>query len=381
MRFAIIPLLALGILHVSPVWGQGVPNKYKPAIAKGLTWLVKQQKADGTWPIEGNESQVTATSLAGLALLAEGSTSAKGAYAEHFTKTVNGHKQTCQTGQRDGLLVTQAEQMAGRYMIPHSHAVLFLASVYEMEAKEDGGTTIEDRINRQRRKEVKKTLERAVAFIAKAQAKNGGWFFTSAQEGHDMDVSLETAWQIQALRAAQQAGIDVPKETLQRGLAYLEKNTGPSGGVNYSSGPRPSERADVTVAALACALKPGDYDAEAPRKWLKRISVFAPPDATLQMLHAAQVRHALGENGYAKLLGKDKGGMQWASYRDRVCDGLIGGAGAPGTRSKPQKDDGSWATRGDGLGTVCSTAVSLIILQLDNEAVPIFRAMKAEAKK
>ncbi len=379
MRFAIVLLVALGVLQASPSWGQGVRDKYKPALAKGLAWLVKQQKTDGSWPIEGNESPVTASSFAGLALLAEGSTSAQGAYADQLTKTVNWLTQICQTGERDGLLVNKTEQMAGRYMIPHSHAVLFLASVYEMEAKDEGGKTVEDLINRQRRKEVKKTLERAVAFIVKAQAKNGGWFFTSVQEGHDMDVSLESAWQIQALRAAQQAGIDVPKATLQKGLAYLEKNTGPSGGVNYSSGPRPSERVDVTVAALACTLKPGDYDAEAPRKWLKRFSVTSGLNAaTFQLLHGAQVVHGLGENGYAKLLGKDNQGMQWSHYRDRICDGLIGGGGP---LAKAQKNDGSWPTRGDGLGTVCSTAVSLIILQLDNEAVPIFRALKAEAKK
>lgn len=378
VRVRIGMLVALGMLQASLAWGQGVANTYKPAIAKGLAWLAKQQKADGSWPVGANESPVTAASFAGLAMLAEGSTSTKGAYKEHVAKTVDWFTQNCQTGDRDGLLVSKTEQMRGRYMIPQSHAVLFLASAYEMEPKDEGGKSIEDRFNRLRRKEVKATLERAVAFIVKAQARSGGWFSTSVVEGHDFDLGLETAWQIQALRAAQQAGIDVPKETLQRGLAYLEKNTSPQGGVNYSSGMRSSERPDVTVAALACAFPAGEYGAEAPRKWLKRFASNPADGTTFGLLHGAQVIHGLGDDGYAKLFGQDT--LKWSSYKERYCDQLIGGA-RPSPKLPAQKNDGSWPARGDGHEAVCATAVSLIILQLDNEAVPIFRAKRVGAKK
>ena len=43
-----------------------------------------------------------------------------------------------------------------------------------------------------------------------------------------------TITQVQALRAARNAGIPVPKETIDKAIDYLEDCTTPKGGVIYS---------------------------------------------------------------------------------------------------------------------------------------------------
>ena len=50
---------------------KGVPAKYRPAVKKGLAWLVKQQHKDGHWTANRGQFPVPLTALAGMALLAE----------------------------------------------------------------------------------------------------------------------------------------------------------------------------------------------------------------------------------------------------------------------------------------------------------------------
>lgn len=55
-------------------------RKYQPRIDKGLKWLAERQEKNGRWQESGNEKTVQATSLAGLAFLAAGSTLEEGKY-------------------------------------------------------------------------------------------------------------------------------------------------------------------------------------------------------------------------------------------------------------------------------------------------------------
>src|SRR5262249_638110 len=150
--------------------------------------------------------------------------------------------------QRNGLLANPNNASeAGRYMYGQGFGVLFLAQVYGEE---------ED--NEQRRK-LEDILTRAVDFIGKAQSTRGGWYYTSAADGHDADEGSVTGTQVQALRAAKNAGIPVPKKVIDKALKYLENSTTDAGGVIYSlsqaggralGGGQPA----LTAAAISCAF-------------------------------------------------------------------------------------------------------------------------------
>src|SRR5262245_65085271 len=64
-----------------------VPARYRPHIKKGLEWLAKaQDPRSGKWEGSNGQYPVAMTALAGMALLAEGSTAQQGKYAKNIAK-------------------------------------------------------------------------------------------------------------------------------------------------------------------------------------------------------------------------------------------------------------------------------------------------------
>ena len=75
------------------------------------------------------------------------------------------------------------------------------------------GITAEDV---ERRKKLADVLARAVQYSAEAQTSRGGWGYVSAKDGNDFDEGSVSVTQVQALRAARNAGIVVPKQTIDK---------------------------------------------------------------------------------------------------------------------------------------------------------------------
>jgi hypothetical protein len=374
MRCYITLVAALGAFAVgiAAVRAGEVPEQYKPAIKKGLAWLVKQQKADGSWAAMGEDHVGAFTAFAGLALLMDGGSPSKGLYAENIRRAADWCVQNCQKGSHDGLLAGAAEGPTKGYMFSHGYGMLFLASVYASEEDRTAAKGFKERLQRVRRKEYRETLQRAVEFAVKAQSSTGGWHYVASTEVNGADEPTATLCQIQGIRAVQLAGIDVPKATLDKARAYLAKITSQRGGLCYGSGST-SERPGLTAAALACALQPGDYGGDLGKKWLKyseqtilgggRLLGGQAGYQVYHLLHSAQVMHGLGETRYAELFGKGNE-IKWSTYRKR-CFGQLAGS---------QQADGSWSIAA--FGPAFATAVHLIALQLDGDAVPVFSTKK-----
>jgi len=71
----------------------------------------------------------------------------------------------------------------------------------------------------------KDVLTRAVTFIGKAQSSRGGWYYTSAADGHDMDEgSVNRDAGASAARRPRTAGIVVPKSIIDKAVKYLENS-------------------------------------------------------------------------------------------------------------------------------------------------------------
>jgi hypothetical protein len=198
---AMKPLFALilGLLTASSLFAQEPKtDKTCAAVDKGLAWLVKQQRADGSFANPNGEPCTGHTAVAGLALLMEGSTTTDGKQAGHLCKVVDCLiKKSQRGGDYDGLIGdSDSKADAGRYMHGHGYAMLFLASVYA------------DERDRDLRRELKDVLTRAVQFSMNARSTKGGWYYTSPMlTGHDGDESSLTLCQIQGLQAAHLAGI------------------------------------------------------------------------------------------------------------------------------------------------------------------------------
>jgi hypothetical protein len=295
------------------------------------------------------------TALAGMALLMDGSTEEGGEHADSIRKAADW---LIERSQPNGLLGDPKKADGSRYMFGHGCALLFLATVYGQDEGDD------------RRHKLEAILTRAVEFTANAQSSHGGWGYVRAAEGNNLDESCSTIIQLQGLRAARNAGLAVPKKLID--IDYLRRCTRPDGGVIYSLSMAGGEgRPALTAAALACMFTAGDYDSELARKWLTFCRQTIPtykPDAKLGhdeyvQYYYAQALYILGDQGYEKLFpgSAPDERLTWSKHREATFDSLL----------SLQADDGGWDT--GAIGPVYSTACYLSILQLDNEAVSLYR--------
>jgi hypothetical protein len=365
-------MVVVGLLTLSarPARADEIPEKYRDTVRKGLEFLAKNQHKDGHWGAQGDQYPVTMTALGGMALLMEGSTIREGKYRDNIRRAADWLMARSMRGNnRDGLIGNPDHPSeTGRYMYGHGFSMLFLASVYGDEDDKD------------RRKKLKDILTRAVKYCGNAQSTQGGWFYTSAKDGHDQDEGSVTVTQVQGLRACRNAGIPVPKDIIRKAQDYLKKSTTERGGVIYSLGrggfgaPIGGERPALTAAAISCAFNSGEYKNELVKKWFKFCHTAIPINGVGVRLghdeythyYYAQSLYMLGDDGWEKLFGPTppEQRLTWTAYRKQMFDFL----------QRTQSGDGSWPSGGGfSVGTVYSTAVYLTIMQLDKATLPIYQ--------
>ncbi len=316
-----------------PTLPEGVTADTVQAIQRGLEFLAREQNKDGSWRSAGNMGTypVVMSSLAGLALIAGGSTPERGPYAKHVRRAVN----FCLSQQQpNGLFAAPAEEQ--RSMYGHGFAMLFLSQAYGME---------ED-MERQRRLRV--ALERGIVLTAKSQSNDGGWLYTPDANGDEGSV---TVTQVQALRGCRNAGILVPKETIDRAIKYIERSQNPDGGISYSVRSRGSRPA-ISAAACAVLYNAGQYDSPMAHKAFE-----------YAWKHCRPTLSADGHYYYTQLYMSQacwqKAGKHWAEYYPGIQKMLL----------RTQQGNGSWS--GDGVGLVYGTSIGLLILQIPFNQLPI----------
>ncbi len=326
---------------------------------RGLDWLAKQQHRDGHWEAAGGQFSSAMTGLAGTTLLMEGSTIREGKYKDNIRRAVDW---LTDRTQRNGLIgEPNAPNQGLGYLYGHGFSILFLSQVYGEE--EDA----------ERRKKLADVLTRAVEFASKSQTSRGGWGYVSALDGNDFDEGSVSITQVQALRAARNAGIVVPKATIDKTHDYLRKCTTPRGGLIYSlQAGGGGERPTITVAAIASMFSTGEYTSPLAKQWLKFVQPLVPVHTvgSDQFGHSeythyyyGQVIYTLGEDGYAKMFPDSKPSerLTWSKYKKTFFEFL----------ANKQNRDGSWT--GTPIGPVYTTCCYLTILQLDKGTLPIYQ--------
>ena len=98
----------------------------------------------------------------------------------------------------------------------------------------------------------------------------GGWGYTPPYDRHTTDLSV-VSWQIMGLRAAKNAGFEVPAESIARAMAYVENRFDEaSGGFEYAeaeSGPRIG-MTGVGILMLSLGGKHGSKISKTAAEWL-----------------------------------------------------------------------------------------------------------------
>ena len=311
-------------------------------VSQGLDWLAYQQHKAGHWTAQGRYPTAM-TSLAGLAFLCEGSTTTQGKYAPNVRRAVDF---LTRRSRNNGLIGDQDDE---RYTYGHGFAMLFLSQVLGEEEDLD------------RRIELTNVLTKAVEFTGMAQTHAGGWGYVSAKDGNGFDEGSTTITQVQRLQSCRNAGIPVPKEIIDKAVDYIHKCTHTDGGVQYSSkggGSRPA----ISAAAIACLYNAGEYDDNYVPKMLEYCKQHLKPGSRDSFGHWHYAHFY-----YAQVMYRE-GGEQWETYRDEVTKRLLGEAD-----KLPIGDELVAVWKQGYVGPVYTTALNLIILQLERACLPVYQ--------
>lgn len=313
------------------------------AVERGLDFLARSQNdKNGSWGASGQESghQVATTALAGLAMLAHGDTPTQGKYAANVRKAVD-------------FLLSQADPSGLiRYRGPgghsamheHGYALLFLGQVY--------GTYPSPQVNER----IRNALRKGVQLTCRSQSKLGGWYYTPNSDQHEGSV---TVTQIEGLRSARNAGIDVPKKTIEKAINFMKISQNPDGSIMYMPGMAGRGSIALTAAGVAVMYNAGEFNKETTEILRKSLGLLK---TSLKKGGAAGLH--TGHYSYTHLYMVQAaflaGPEYWNLYFPQIRKHLI----------ETQNQNGSWQGN---IGPAFDTAVACFILQIPYRYLPIMQ--------
>jgi hypothetical protein len=302
------------------------------AVARGLAYLASVQNEDGSFGRGRFSRHVGITALCGIAFMADGHVPGRGRYGENVAKAL---EYVLRSSEESGLLAV--ENSTGP-MYGHGFGALFLGEVYGMNPQD---TRVRD------------ALVRAVQLIVNSQNDEGGWRYNPVP--YDADVSV-TICQVMAMRSARNAGIKVPKETIDAAVRYVRECQNADGGFRYMrvSGASAWPRSAAGVATLFYA---GIYEDDSIARALDYLARTAPPGSGGPMI---QPYYFYGHY-YAVQAMYLAGGEWWAQWWPGIRDELV----------RIQSEDGSWVDHQS--GNAYATAMALVVAQMPKRYLPIFQ--------
>jgi hypothetical protein len=300
-------------------------QRVEASIDKALEYLRKTQRADGSWPSANNREGVNALCL--LALLGRGHEPGRGPYKGVVDRAV-AHILSVQLD--TGFFPVQ--------MYDHGLCTLALIEAYGFIPSP----------------QMRRRVQRAVDLIVRSQNPAGGWRYNPVPADADLSV---TVMQVVALRAAQNARLDVPQSTIENAVKYVKSVAYPRGGFGYmGGGVAPAVSAGGTLSLQLL----GAWDDPAVNKALE----YMRANRALYMPGQQWFYYA---NYYAMQAHFQAGGDYWANWHPTVRDTLLGN----------QHEDGSWPGYAEqthnGDARCYSTALGAMCLEVYLHYLPAYQ--------
>jgi hypothetical protein len=298
---------------------------------RGMAYLASKQRPDGGW---ANNNAVNALAL--LSFMGRGHVPGRGPYKDVLEK---GKKYLLSTQRADGFTSFGT-------MYEHGLATLALVEMYGM----DPDPVLEEK------------TRKAVELILKCQAKEGGWNYAPTPVNGDLSVSV---MQIVAMRAADNAGIPVPQESINRAITYLRAHAYTAGGYGYNG---PAQGPQTSAAGALSMQLLGQYDDPNIGRTLDYLSAFRPKDMQWNG-HGAQYFYYF--HYYAIQAHYQAGGKHWNEWHPAIRELLL----------SKQNEDGSWdvppgtaeAEATVGPNKVYWTAIACLVLDIYMHYLPAYQ--------
>jgi prenyltransferase beta subunit len=301
------------------------------AILAGLNFLISQQNDDGTFRTAEQGRWVGVCSLVGLALLSRGVRSGVGPAGIALRKTA---QYVLSQVQGSGFLSALSHTSHGP-MYDHGFGTLFLAEMLGTDDELD----------------IRPKLVSAVRLIRDTQNPQGGWRYNPAPEDADLSV---TVCQMMALRAARNAGLGVPKQTIDQAVDYVRRCQNPDGGFMYQVRGGES-RFPLTAAAIVALYSAGIYEGEEIDAAVNYLSSNLAGNNSLERNNFFFYAHYYSIQAFWL-----RGGPQWDGWYKSLKRILLGLRGARG----------GWF---DYNSTEYGTAMACLILNMPRNLLPIFQ--------
>ncbi|MCX5777374.1 MAG: terpene cyclase/mutase family protein [Candidatus Firestonebacteria bacterium] len=332
----VITVLSLfsAVVHPEAMEYLGTPASEKAA-DYGLEWLAKNQQTDGTFGELQNGRNPAILGFAIMAFLSGGHVPGKGKYGENVRKIGD----YLAANQSETGLFEHKNPKKRNPMYEHGFATVAMCELYGMTRKD----------------EYKKVIQKAVNLIISVQNDKGGWRYQPKIMEADATV---TSCQIQALRAARDVGIIIPKETVEKAKMYIMSCSNDDGTVVYQPGLRGkgfgvNGNWPLTGAGTLSLMALGDYTSPAVEKGSDIVAANGGKKPSGRYYYGLY---------YCNQLMFQKGGDHWKRWFIPTRDKLI----------SLQQGDGSFDgdERGS-IGPVYTTAIATFTLQLPYSYLPI----------
>lgn len=340
----------------------GMGGATEAAVQRALRWLASVQLDDGSWNAAGqrnNRGQNTGlTGLALLTFLSNGQTPSSAEYGSTVSRAI---RYLVEIQQPDGMIWRQGHR---HQTYAHAIATYALAEAY----------TMTNNIL------LREPLERAVQVMIRHQLADGGFAGPPAQGGGgyqyggtgQSDNSV-TAWNIQALKAAQIAtmvhGFEIQglERAIQRGMdAMLGISFMRNNELHFGYTPANSNRLNsvITEAAALCLMLTGRANTREARNVVGHIAQNIP---TWGEAHKSSYGGAINMWYYAvqAIFHNDPDGADFRNYNRGMATALI----------QNQHPDGYWVDfQSDRHGPVFDTTLAALGLMVYYRYLPTTQA-------
>ncbi|MEA3365110.1 MAG: prenyltransferase/squalene oxidase repeat-containing protein [Candidatus Hydrogenedentes bacterium] len=313
-----------------------IVHKVMGTTDRALEYLARKQQPDGKWVANNGVDAVTL-----LAFLGRGHVPGRGPFREVVDRAKD---HILSTQREDGYFVSA---MGSGRMYGHALATLAMAETYGMDPDP----------------RVEEALRKAVDLIVNVQSPNGGWRYEPTPGDHDLSV---TVMQVVALRAANNAEIPVPEETINKAVEYVHScNHKESGGFGYQPGRGGSP--PMSAAGVLSLQLLGKYDdplITPALEYLKKTPVHWNAQGSSFFFYF---------HYYAIQAEYQAGGDYWSAWHPRVREVLLANQKADGSWEAPPGSNHEAKIDTVGPDNIYATAMACLVLEIYFHFLPAYQ--------
>lgn len=341
-----------------------ISPQVKAAVDKAIGWLLKQQKEDGFFSDDKSNNRArrgdvpshtaAMTSLALMGLASVG----------HLPSDPTPEGKAAARALR--FMVDNVEPDENGYLGRSDRSRMYGHGIITLMLTEMLGMAPDPDTDQKLRRMIEGAIKLIIRSqqVPKSEANRGGWRYEPSSSDSDISVSV---WQVMSLRAAKNAGFDVPKEAIDNAVAYIKRsyrverdsNGNPKADfAAFSYEPYGGRQTFSTTAAGLLSLQVcGQYEVPEVLGSANFLLKF-PPELNEPWFYYGNYYYAQGMY--------QRGGEHAATARQRTEQILVAA----------QSPEGAWYPKNGNeksAGAVYATSLALLSLSVYHHFLPIYQ--------